>query len=363
MHKRVIDGNALWTSDKLALVDPRFRAEYANLIPLATSNGTFEANPKKIHRLVYAYNRPDIAVEQVAAMLNEFEHSKMLFRWEQDGKNWGYFVGIEKEGRLPAPSHRKYEKIEVEVPQDQLTKFLAGATQGEPKAETWVTQGIALTGSGSGFGFGVGSEYGSGSKDAVAENSAVVSLCGDGSQDLNSGSDRDKSLDPTVVAESNPVQRDPINVGRVIAPTHAPIKKALASPAPRVLPAHDLALTYLELVGGSEAYQGPLIEWDQFAADLTLTFQPEEIRAAMKWAIETSDYWPDALINFNRDPFKFFCLKAEKIIGAFRNFRTAVEVKAKRNNNNKEAHHGNSNRNKPSSSVFSEDEPVLQYYS
>jgi hypothetical protein len=45
MPKRVIDGEGLWHSDKLALVEPpSFRAEYACLLPLALANGVFEAN-------------------------------------------------------------------------------------------------------------------------------------------------------------------------------------------------------------------------------------------------------------------------------------------------------------------------------
>jgi hypothetical protein len=48
----------------------------------------------------YAYNRPDRKPEDVATILDAFEQAKLLFLWTVDGKTWGYWVGIEKEGRL-----------------------------------------------------------------------------------------------------------------------------------------------------------------------------------------------------------------------------------------------------------------------
>lgn len=49
MPKRIVDGEGLWRSDKLAEVTPAWiKAEYANLVPLALANGSFEANPRRI---------------------------------------------------------------------------------------------------------------------------------------------------------------------------------------------------------------------------------------------------------------------------------------------------------------------------
>src|ERR1700730_12859591 len=94
MPKRVIDGEGLWRSDKLAQVEPpSFRAEYACLLPLALANGVFEANARRIWATVYSYNRPDVNVEQVEKILAEFERVKLLFIWTDSGKIWGYCVG------------------------------------------------------------------------------------------------------------------------------------------------------------------------------------------------------------------------------------------------------------------------------
>lgn len=105
MPKRIVDGEALWTSEKLAQIQPeKFRAEYANWIPLAEVNGAFEASPRLIWHRVYSFNRPDITVDTVQEILNEFTRVKLVTTWNADGKAWGYFNGIEKPGRLPASS-------------------------------------------------------------------------------------------------------------------------------------------------------------------------------------------------------------------------------------------------------------------
>jgi hypothetical protein len=82
MPKRVLDGEALWRSDKLARVQPAsFRAEFANLLPLALANGVFEANARRVWSTVYSYNRPEVTVEGVEQILAEFERVGLLLRW------------------------------------------------------------------------------------------------------------------------------------------------------------------------------------------------------------------------------------------------------------------------------------------
>ncbi len=98
-----------------------------NLIPLALANGTFEAGPRRIWSTVYSYNRPDVTEADVAQMLAEFERVKLLFRWidSASGKVWGYWIGIEKPGRLPGKSRwGTNEAIGPEPPTQELRKFL-----------------------------------------------------------------------------------------------------------------------------------------------------------------------------------------------------------------------------------------------
>jgi hypothetical protein len=127
LPKRVIDGEGLWRSDKIASVQPiAARAEYANILPLALANGSFECSAQRVWSLVYSFNRPDISLKAVETFLQAFERARLLFRWtEPDGKQWGYFVGIEKPGRLPGPSRKgKNEKVGAIPPEEGLRKFL-----------------------------------------------------------------------------------------------------------------------------------------------------------------------------------------------------------------------------------------------
>ena len=106
MPTRMIDGDALWRSDKLTQVQPpSYRAEYANMIPLALADGYFECNPRRVWADVYSYNRPDITVQIVEDILDEFERVGLISRKsDEKAKVWGFWVGIEK--RLPCDSQR-----------------------------------------------------------------------------------------------------------------------------------------------------------------------------------------------------------------------------------------------------------------
>lgn len=106
MPKRIVDGEGLWKSDTLLNCEEMFRAEYANLIPLALSNGVFECNSRRIWSLVYSHNRPEITPEVVQRIIEDFHKTGLLFLWRQAEKVWGYWVGIEKPGRLPGESRR-----------------------------------------------------------------------------------------------------------------------------------------------------------------------------------------------------------------------------------------------------------------
>jgi hypothetical protein len=169
MPKRVIDGEGLWRSDKLTQVQPpSFRSEYANLLPLALANGVFEANARRIWSTVYSYNRSEITLEHVDQILAEFERVKLLFRWTdpRSVKVWGYWIGIDKPGRLPAPSRlrQRHEILGPEPPKELVQGFLSNTEQdGQPLASQQVPNGSIGFGSclGSCSGSGDGSPMGS----------------------------------------------------------------------------------------------------------------------------------------------------------------------------------------------------------
>ncbi len=158
MPKRVIDGDGVWRSDKLARVPEWIRPEFANLIPLALANGAFEADPRRVWAAVYSFNRPDITPEKAEQILDAFCAHGMLFRWtEPDGKYWGYWVGIDKPGRLPGKSRRgRNEAIGATPPAAQLAKYVMDSN-GIHKFPNGNEKLLGF-GSGSGIGSGSGQE-------------------------------------------------------------------------------------------------------------------------------------------------------------------------------------------------------------
>lgn len=133
MPKRLVDGEKMWRSDKLKRVQPEsFRAEYANLLPLALANGSFECDPARIWAEVYSFNRPTMQLADVERLLEALESVKLLFRWrEPDNKVWGYWIGIDKNGLLPSKSSVKLKRYRVgkRPPKELLTRFLNNEIQ------------------------------------------------------------------------------------------------------------------------------------------------------------------------------------------------------------------------------------------
>jgi len=186
MPKRVIDGEGLWRSDKLSLIQPAWiKSEYANLLPLAMANGSFEATARRIWSTVYSYNRPEITLEQVEMILVELERVKLLFRWTDAAtrKEWGFWVGIEKTGRLPTPSRLKdrHEKIGLTPPPDKLAEFL-----GLPVGTQRLTDGEPIGSLGFGFGFGFGSGFGGGNGSPMATHESDQTKLPERNVDFNS---------------------------------------------------------------------------------------------------------------------------------------------------------------------------------
>lgn len=164
MPNRVICGECLWRSNKLAKLPESFRPEVANLIPLASVNGTFECDKRLVWSEVYAYNRPDRSVEDVGQILDACEAAKILFRWtEPDGKEWGFWIGIDKPGRLPAPSQIKgHYKPGPDVPREKLNAFLGQTGTAYAPPSPSISDASAPPIVGLGLGSGLGSGLGEG---------------------------------------------------------------------------------------------------------------------------------------------------------------------------------------------------------
>lgn len=151
----MIDGEALWTSGKLNKVFPvEWRVHYANWIPMAEINGVFEADPFLIHYKIYAYLCPDTTKENVQDILDEFKRVDLIRTWKAVGKNWGYFVGMEKPGRLPFKSQldRGDYKLKSGIPNPPIS--LMEQDTSESQYENNESQARFRLGLGKGIGLG-----------------------------------------------------------------------------------------------------------------------------------------------------------------------------------------------------------------
>lgn len=116
MPARVVD-DSIYRSSKVKALKPEHRPEYAYLIPLAEANGVFEADPVWVWATAYAYHRDGLGPEWVRDLLEDFKRVGLLRTWVELGKTWGYWVGIDKPGRLPSKEHlKRYKNLPPPAP-------------------------------------------------------------------------------------------------------------------------------------------------------------------------------------------------------------------------------------------------------
>src|SRR5713101_5012521 len=117
MPKRVLDFDALWSSDKLAACAPWAQAEYAWLYGLADGNGSFELTNLRVIWGRVAAIRKNLSLERLEQIFEEFRANGLLFVWEENGKTYGHWTNSDLPGRLPPPSWRqRLERLAPPVP-------------------------------------------------------------------------------------------------------------------------------------------------------------------------------------------------------------------------------------------------------
>ncbi len=117
MPKRIVDGEALWLSEKVKRLPEKYRLHYANWLPLAEANGVFEVDIDRIHTKIYAFLCPAIGKSQVRKLLELMVGVGLVRTWKESGKTWGYFTGIDKPGRLPSIKHlERYSNLPPNPP-------------------------------------------------------------------------------------------------------------------------------------------------------------------------------------------------------------------------------------------------------
>jgi hypothetical protein len=153
MPKRIVDGEALWMSGKLKRVPVAFRLHYANWIPLAEANGVFEVDFDIIRSRVYPILCPEFSTEDVQGVFTVFVRSGLLHTWKDSGKDWAYFIGMEKPGRLPGEKHVSRYKHLPPPPPGYIPDTSGKGPDPDRTGTGPVPEGLGL---GLGFGLGVG---------------------------------------------------------------------------------------------------------------------------------------------------------------------------------------------------------------
>jgi hypothetical protein len=138
-----------------------------------------------VWRTCYSALRTDWTTDEVAAMLDEFERARMLFRFQVAGKTYGFFPGMQKEGRLPKPSDRVKAAKQWQsgmVPAKELAKFLQlGVKKVEEEYRDLLASNsrpargkvAAKSPTGIGTGDGVGDGAGTGSGNGMGFGSGI----------------------------------------------------------------------------------------------------------------------------------------------------------------------------------------------
>lgn len=162
MTKRVIDGDAMRASGKLAKCTTKIPASSAVYYPwfytLSDSNGVVETTNTRVIWMEVAKILPFLKLPHVEAILEEYEREGLLFVWTENGKRFGYFTGSEVPGRLPPKSWRdRYDHAKTKVPKNELLTYTSRFTPDVIKAKTGWTQGNIKAGIGIGLGIGIGS--------------------------------------------------------------------------------------------------------------------------------------------------------------------------------------------------------------
>ena len=131
MPPRMIDGEALWASEKLhrcnTTIPATIAVYYPWFYPLADAYGSFEITSLRVIHGKIAANLEFLTLDHTKAILDEFQREGLLFVWEHQGKRFAHWTNSDRPGRLPKPSERhRYRRLAPEVPATELARYMSG---------------------------------------------------------------------------------------------------------------------------------------------------------------------------------------------------------------------------------------------
>ena len=131
MPKRVIDFDAMWSSDKIASCADWAQTEYAWLYGLADASGCFELTNLRVIWGRVAAVRRNLTIERLEQVFDEFQDKGLLFVWDHEGKRYAHWTGSDVPGRLPPPSWRaRLERYAPPVPKQRLAEYMSKFARG-----------------------------------------------------------------------------------------------------------------------------------------------------------------------------------------------------------------------------------------
>ncbi len=227
MPKRVLDFDALWSSDKLAACAPWAQAEYAWLYGLADCNGSFELTNLRVIWGRVAAIRHALTLQRLEQVFAEFIARGLLFTWEAGGKRYGHWTGSDQPGRLPPPSWRaRLERLAPPVPKAELAAFMAQFSQSNiPQREVTPRSSFVTRENTRGAmqGGSRASDSSSWSHELKPRSSGYLEAPQAQGLDLDKGREEEADWESAPISDSSiPIGKEP---GTFFSPTNAEEKK------------------------------------------------------------------------------------------------------------------------------------------
>lgn len=128
MPKRVIDGEAVWASDKIAACVHELPAStgvyYPWFYPLADVNGSFECTSTRVIHGRIALQLPFLTLAHTELVLHDFHQNGLLFVWVKEGKRWAHWTKSEEKSSVPKSQRDRYRPTAPPVPQKEYAAYL-----------------------------------------------------------------------------------------------------------------------------------------------------------------------------------------------------------------------------------------------
>jgi hypothetical protein len=171
MPKRVIDFEAMWSSDKIDACPEWAQAEYAWIYGLADANGSFEVTNLRVPYSKVAPIRKNLSFERFEQTIGEFNDKGLLFLWTENGKRYGHWTNSDRPGRLPQPARRGPRYGPILAPQVPKSELQAYMTRGLTRCdgESVACDAGPVVGLGLGLGMGMGENLLGGSTTHVCD--------------------------------------------------------------------------------------------------------------------------------------------------------------------------------------------------